>query len=163
MALDIDTYAELDWPPRMRQTLGPDKLNEKMGKGFEAAHELLGSRVIRHTENVYHLGPETLGGFDFVFSGSYLLHLMNPQLALANMCSVTNSRALIVDQFNPSVPREFMYFAGAEVDLCWWHYSIEALEKMILNAGFREVTLLDRFPLKSVKGGMWHATFDARV
>lgn len=163
VALDVETYAELDWPPRLLDSLDPDWLAGKMGAGFEVAHEILGSRVIRHTENVYQIGPDTIGEFDFVFSGSYLLHLMNPQLALANTRRVTRGRALIVDQFNPWVPREFMYFAGAEADLCWWHFSIEALEKMILNAGFSQVTVLDRFPLKSVKGEMWHAAFDARV
>ena len=35
MALDIDTYAELDWPPRLRPTLDPEMLAGKMGAGFE--------------------------------------------------------------------------------------------------------------------------------
>lgn len=163
VALDIDTYDELDWPPRLRPSLDKAMLAEKMGAGFSVAHELRQSKVIRHTENVYQMSPESVGQFDLVFSGSYLLHLMNPQLALANMCKITRGKAIIVDQFNPSVPREFMYFAGAAVDMCWWYYSIESLEKMILNAGFREVRVLNRFPLKSIKGEMWHATFEALV
>jgi len=163
MALDIDTYAELDWPPRLRPTLDPEMLAGKMGAGFEVAHQLRDSKVIRHTENVYQMSPESVGEFDLVFSGSYLLHLMNPQLALANMRKITRGKAIIVDQFHPGVPREFMYFAGAAVDMCWWYYSLEALEKMILNAGFREVRVLDKFPLKSIKGEMWHATIEALV
>ena len=163
VALDIDTYAELDWPPQLRPSLDPAMLAGKMGAGFEVAHELRGSKVIRHTENVYQMSPESVGKFDLVFSGSYLLHLMNPQLALANMCKITRGRAIIVDQFHPHVPREFMLFLGATVDMCWWYYSIESLEKMILNAGFREVRLLDKFPLKSIKGEMWHATYEALV
>ena len=119
VALDIDTYAELDWPPRLRPTLDPEMLAGKMGSGFEVAHELLQSKVVRHIENVYQMSPESVGQFDLTFSGSYLLHLMNPQLALANMCKITRGKAIICDQFTPNVPREFMYFAGAAVDMCW--------------------------------------------
>lgn len=54
---------------------------------------------------------------------------MNPQLALANRGKITRGKAIIVDQFRPGVPREFMYFAGAAVDMCWWYYSIEADRK----------------------------------
>jgi len=34
---------------------------------------------------------------------------------------------------------------------------------MVLNARFREVRVLDKFPLKSIKGEMWHATFEALI
>ena len=109
------------------------------------------------------MSPESAGEFDLVFSGSYLLHLMNPQLALANRGKITRGKAIIVDQFRPGVPREFMYFAGAAVDMCWWYYSIEADRKDGTQCALSRGQGAGQVSAEVIKGEMWHATFEALI
>ncbi len=160
-ALDVGTLGDLDIPPAERARLTPEQLAEPRGTGFLLAREALRSNVRYEKLNVYELSPERSGRFDFVFAGDLLLHLMNPVRAAANICSVTSGVAHIVDCFNPYLPHMTMLYHGAEQGT-WWGMSLSALERVLRDAGFRNVELIHRFKAPSQPGQkawMWRAVF----
>ena len=147
VALDIDSFAEVDMAPRIRRQKSAAYLAQRTGLGFQLAAEALGSRVRRVCLNVYELSPEKVGKFDVVFISDVLLHLMNPMKALANVCSVTAGKAIIVDVYNPVLPAKLMSYESGETHNTWWDFSFGALEQMIRDAGFSSVDLHARIPL----------------
>lgn len=163
VALDIDSFAEVDMPPRLRRQKDPAYLARKTGEGFALAREALGSKVRREVLSVYDLSPERLGKFDLVFISDVLLHLMNPMKALNNICSVTRGRAVIVDVFNPSLPGRLLNYEGGVTHNIWWDLSLGALEQMIWDAGFSKVELRRKIPLGYSNGApvLTQAAFEA--
>ncbi len=147
VALDIDSFAEVDMPPRLRRAKDPAYFARKTGEGFALAREALGSNVRREVLSVYDLSPERLGKFDLVFISDVLLHLMNPMKALNNICSVTRGRAIIVDVFNPRLPGRLLSYEGGVTHNIWWDLSLGALEQMVWDAGFSKVELRKKIPL----------------
>jgi tRNA (mo5U34)-methyltransferase len=167
LALDIDSFAEVDMSPRLRRSKDPAYLSRKLGDGFRLAHEVLGSKVQRVVCNVYDLSPARLGQFDLVFISDVLLHLMNPMKALANVASVTKpgGMALINDVFNPRLPGKLMAYESGLNHNTWWDMSFGALEQMVVDAGFAEVKLHDRFELgyRAEAPVLWKASFVAKA
>jgi len=153
VALDLDCFADLDFPPKVRASMTAEQLQGKIGKGFAIAHELLRSKVRREVLSLYELSPERLGKFDLVHTGDVLLHLMNPMKALQNICSVTSGYALISDCYFPDLDRmdlgSVTQYLGGRSDCVWWRISLEALEQMILDAGFERVELITKFNYNS--------------
>ena len=147
VALDIDSFAEVDMAPRIRREKDPAYFARKTGHGFALAKEVLQSKVRREVCNVYDLSPERLGKFDFVFISDVLLHLMNPMKALNNVASVTAGQAMIVDVFNPNLPGRLMSYESGINHNTWWELSFGALEQMIRDAGFSRVALKKSIPL----------------
>jgi len=104
VALDIDNYRQLDWPPRQRET-APAELERtngpERGRGFRIAAEALGSNVKRVTMPVYDLSPDRVGMFDLIVCGSILMHLRDPILALERMRCVCQGQLLATEGIDP--------------------------------------------------------------
>jgi tRNA (mo5U34)-methyltransferase len=133
---------------------------------FEIARELRGSKVERKVCSVYDLSPERVGGmFDVVFCGSLLLHLKNPLQALLNIRSVTRGMAIIETMLDEELERTFpnqplVRFGvramenvqGGEIgERCtYWSLTTQALEDMMIYAGFSSVQPQAKFWLPVV-------------
>ena len=167
VAMDIKTWDDIDIPPRIRAGASKETLATEMGTGFNIAKDILGSKVRRGIMNVYDLGPEWKGKFDFVFCGDLLLHLMNPMKALQNIHSVVSGCAYIIDVFNPEFGEDesnaVLRYAGGTGRMVWWHFGLGSLKKMIKDAGFNKVELLGKseFSVRGQKEKHWHAAFRA--
>ncbi|HUX86870.1 MAG TPA: nucleotide disphospho-sugar-binding domain-containing protein, partial [Chloroflexota bacterium] len=155
VAIDIAAWSQFDLPQRQleawRKTGAPDK---PTGRGFQIAHELLGSRVERHIMSVYELSPEKLGTFDVVFLSDLLLHLRDPQRALENVGGVVRPTGvtIIADVYEPRLEAvedmlvsEYM----ACGNYVWWRPSIPTLKAMMRVAGFGRIDEVSRFTLAS--------------
>jgi tRNA (mo5U34)-methyltransferase len=170
VTMDIETWNDLDLPPSQRANLSPEILKSKTGNGFETAREILQSKVQRVILNAYDLSPDRMGSFDMVFCGDLLVHLMNPMKALQNIRSVTSGFAVIVEPFNPEMSmirsnKALMWYKGGAKTCIWWDFSLESLERMIKDAGFNKVELVNTFEL-SIPGSTitsWHAVYKAFV
>jgi tRNA (mo5U34)-methyltransferase len=150
VALDIDTFAEVDIAPARRAQMSPDELGRKVGRGFELAREVLGSSVRRQVSSVYALSPERFGSFDLVFCGDLLLHLMNPIRALQAIRSVTTGSALFCELYDPGLAGDsdgLLRYEGGRVDYVWWRFGLKTLERMIGDAGFSRVECLGSFDM----------------
>lgn len=167
-AIDILDEARWDWPPewRVRQmSYGLDYLREfkQQGKGFEVAHDIIGSKVERIDVSVYDLTPEEFGTFDFVFLGSLLLHLRDPVSALAAMRSVTGGEAVVADTveafaslLRPRTPN----FRLEGIDRPWWWIpNRKGLHQMVQSAGFE---ILETTGLYILPRGPEHPRQDLR-
>lgn len=167
VAMDIGTWNEIDIPPRIRAEASKELLDTKTGNGFNIAKDILGSKVRRKLMNVYDLSPQWMGKFDFVFCSDLLLHLMNPMKALQNILSVVSGYAYIVDVFNPEFGDDesnaILRYAGGTDRMVWWRFGLGSLKKMITDAGFRKVGLVNKFEfsVKNQKKMYWHAVFKA--
>ena len=164
VALDIDTYAQLDMPPRIRRTKSPEHLQKKTGDGFRLAHQALGSEVHRESCNIYDISPERLGMFDFVFISDVLIHLRSPMLALDNIASVCRGSASICDVYDPRLPGRLMHYEGGVVHNTWWSIGYHALEQMVRDAGFATVRPYSKFVTgyRGEKPILAHAAFEAK-
>ena len=95
IAVDVPPE-RLDWPGFSRPSAsGSDEGTAE--RGFDIAHEALGSAVSWREVSVYDLAPDTVGEFDFVFAGSLLGHVRDPVAALASIGSVVAGELLSVD------------------------------------------------------------------
>ena len=142
---DVGCIGELDIPPPARAVMTEEQLAAPTGKAFKIAHELRQSRVRREICNVYDLSPERMGGkFDVVFCGHLLTDVRDPVRALERVRSVVGGYALIIDCFNPFVPRLHMLYKATAQDRTWWAYSFTAMERMINDAGFKKVEVLHK-------------------
>ena len=165
IALDIDSFEDVDMAPRLRRQKDASYFARKTGEGFRLCQEVLKTNVRREVLNVYDLSPERLGKFDLVFVSDLLLHLMNPMKALNNICSVTRGQAVIADVFNPGLPAQehLMSYQGGETHNIWWSISYAALAQMIADAGFGRVEHKSTFltGYRGVRPILWHAAFQA--
>jgi tRNA (mo5U34)-methyltransferase len=152
VGIDLESFAQCDFPLRLREYALSEVANKKTGLGFAAAKELLGSRVERVECSVYDLSPERVGSFDLVFLSDLLLHLRDPQRALENVFSVTRPSgcAIIADVYNPDLEgfkdvalTEFGAFFGMR----WWTPSTATLRAMLRMAGFDTIEEIARFQL----------------
>jgi len=167
VAMDIDTWNEIDIPPRIRATAPKEMLDKKTGAGFNIAKDILGSKVQRGIMNVYTLGPEWMGKFDIAFCSDLLLHLMNPMKALQNIRSVVSGHAYIVDVYSPEFGEDdidpMLRYIGGSDRMVWWRFGLGSLKKMIKDAGFSEVETVSKFEF-NVQGQQekhWHVVFKA--
>jgi tRNA (mo5U34)-methyltransferase len=167
-AIDILDEARWDWPPEWtlrNMTYGLEYLREfkQQGKGFELAHEIIGSSVERVDVSIYDLNPEEHGTFDFVFLGSLLLHLRDPVRALAAMRSVTGGEAVIADTVDaiPTILRPRTPYARIEgYDRPWWWIpNRKAFHAMVIAAGFE---ILETTPMYILPRGPKHPKQELR-
>jgi tRNA (mo5U34)-methyltransferase len=169
VALDIDSWNDLDLPPkvlddfRRRGRMGPT------GAGFQIAAELRQSQVKRQICNVYDLSPESVGEFDVVFCGDLLLHLRNPHRALQNICAVTRGEAVLMEPYVPALDSagfEGLVQLVAQLEnVHWWGASRSFLEKAIRLAGFAHVAHCGSVDIRgrsSVEVAIPRAMFRAR-
>jgi tRNA (mo5U34)-methyltransferase len=165
LAMDLDGPADLDWPPR-RPADAPGQ-SARFGQGFAIAHEELGSSVQRVVCNVYDLSPETFGLFDVVHAGDLLLHLKSPVKALQNMARVCTDYALISEPYFPDLDcmgdRPLVEYRGGGDVPTWWKIGFNALTRMVLDAGFSRIEVLNTFHYgyRTMPGRMSHAVIQA--
>lgn len=170
IALDIDSFADIDLAPACRARMSPAELARKLGAGFEIARTALGSRVRREVGSVYELSPARHGTFDLVFCGDLLVHLSNPIRALQAIRSVTSGTAVLCEMYDAWLDetgddRRLLSYMGGMNDYVWWMYGRRTLQSMIEDAGFRHVRLQASFDLVPTgherRGVPPHAVFHA--
>ncbi|WP_230168242.1 methyltransferase domain-containing protein [Roseomonas sp. CECT 9278] len=151
MALDVETFGDIDFPPNVRAGMADDLLATPLGRGFAIAHEALGSRVQRRTGSVYRLDAAEWGRFDVSHIGNVLVHLRDPALALQRMRAVTEGVAIISEMVDPDIDglgdAPLMRYMGGQVNCNWWRYSTASLRQLALDAGFARVEEVARFNL----------------
>src|SRR5262249_2992795 len=144
VALDVESWKDLDIPPHVRDGLQASALTiSPTGSRFDAAAAILGSRVQRRVCNVYDLSPDVFGRVDFVGSGDLLLHLTNPHRAFQNIRAVTRGEAMIVEPhlsaFDAMDLGPVVQLVGIAERVGWWGFSRSFLENAIRLAGFRQI------------------------
>jgi tRNA (mo5U34)-methyltransferase len=154
---ELPSWAEHDASPLLAERLragAADPGNEDYHRGaFGFAIEALGSRVERLFTNVYDIGPETTGVFDFVFCGSVLLHLSDPLRAMYGIWRATRETAIVATGIDPvDAPEPRALFYGTPDGQAFWMPNMTCLERMALAAGFRKVERVSTFVLQSVDG-----------
>jgi tRNA (mo5U34)-methyltransferase len=168
-AVDLPSSSDLDFPPQVREIA--IKTNRIRGTRFREAHRRIGSHVIYEDRSVYLLSPDEMGDFDLVHAGDLLLHLERPLEALRRMRDVTKPGGTLIvsDAVDPSLPpREgqgfLVRYLGGWDTHTWWNPSVDALGQMILDSGFKDVTIraLYMLPHRRAGTGVWRGLFHAR-
>jgi tRNA (mo5U34)-methyltransferase len=142
MAIDIDSWLDLDMPPHIIENFKETGVVGKTGAGFAIASRILKSAVERRIRNVYDLTPGDFGMFDVVFAGAFMVHLSNPHRALQRIRSVTRGEALFME---PIVPGDSSMFGapgwlfGNLAEGRWWNLSTSFFEKAMTLADFSSV------------------------
>ena len=171
-SLDLSDPAQLDWPAHLRpegtrREAGGFPLAER--RAFDIAHRALGSSVKRVDMSVYDATPERLGGtFDLVFSGSILMHLRDPVLALERMAALCSGRLVIAEEYSRRL--EWLPGAGAAEFrgesswMTWWIPASRTWLSMVRCAGFEDVRRHGRFNMRfrDQSGGVPHVVVHAR-
>ena len=102
-----------------------------------------------------------------VHAGDFLIHLNSPVRALQRIASVCKGYALISDVVFPELDRPgsgaLMEYMGGSSDVTWWKFSLAALERMVLDAGFARVETLATFKYgpRSMTQALTHVVFKA--
>ncbi len=151
VALDVDDWRNLDWPPRRR----PHE-DREMGEGFRLVKELTGLRAERVVCNVYDARPEDLGRFDLVFCGSVLIHVRDQLLALERMRALCRGRVICAEPYDPLmglVPfPAARYRPDRDASVVFWEPSARTWRRMLWTAGFEDIREHTRFKLESLHG-----------
>jgi tRNA (mo5U34)-methyltransferase len=143
VALDIDSWLELDLPPYAIDRLRESGMPLKTGAGFAIAAGARESKVQRTLCNVYDLSPDLAGQFDIVFCSDLLIHLTNPIHVLQNAYSVCRDQAIFVETVVPQLDDAGLgpiaHLIGALDHFTWWGLSVAYLTTAIKLAGFARV------------------------
>jgi tRNA (mo5U34)-methyltransferase len=149
LALDVETMADIDFPPPVRAAMDPATLAIPLGRGFAVAHAALASRVERRTGSVYRLDAAEWGSFDVSHIGNVLVHLRDPALALQRLRAVTHGFAIISEVVDEDLDGlgdvPLMRYMGGQLNCNWWRYSTASLKRLALDAGFARVEEVARF------------------
>jgi tRNA (mo5U34)-methyltransferase len=112
-------------------------------RGFDLAHEVLGSQVEVVVADLLDCDLEALGTFDLVLYLGVLYHMRHPLLALERLVQVTRGVAVIethAESFRASERRALgQFFEGDELNgdpTNWWGLNVAALLAMCRVAGF---------------------------
>ena len=141
VAVDVLDPRGWDWPAGSTEEMLAT-LNERKdgGRGFEIAHEALGSSVRRLERSVYDLDPEEVGRFDLVYLGSLLLHLRDPVRALERVAAVCRGELLVVDAIDLPMTVVHPRRPVAQLDGVgrpwWWKPNLAGLVRIVEAAGF---------------------------
>jgi tRNA (mo5U34)-methyltransferase len=157
VAIDVARRIDVDLPYGVRDELIRAGKDAPASGGFGLAHEVLGSKVKKHSVSVYDLSPEVLGEFDFVFLSDLLLHLRDPQLALERVRSVCRGTVHVADVCDPDLER-FGDLCLAEYPLWvsgkyfyWWRMNVNTIKRMLQVAGFEVVEEISRLRLNLIQ------------
>ena len=125
----------------------PDKLPGK--RGYDTAHEALGSKVETVVGDFMTMDLEPLGTFDVVFFLGVLYHMENPLASLRRVASLTNgvaiieTHAIVVPGYEHLELCEFYSSNQLQGDVSnWWGPNLKALEGMCRAAGFVRVEVV---------------------
>jgi len=129
----------------------PDELPGK--KGFDVAHEALGSEVEVVVGDLLDVDLDTLGTFDVVLYLGVLYHVRHPLLALERLAQLTGGVALIETQAQEfKVPARQAICRFLERDELsgdptnWWIPNQRALLSMCRAAGFAQAEMIRGSP-----------------
>ena len=113
----------------------------RQSRTFALAHRLLGSNVRWNDLSAYDISPDVVGRFDFVFTGSLLMHLQDPVRALTAIRSVVDGEflsfepiSLMLSVLHPRVA--VTRFLGLE-RTNWWLPNVVTHKQWLEAAGFR--------------------------
>ncbi|MFQ5503626.1 MAG: methyltransferase domain-containing protein [Planctomycetota bacterium] len=174
VALDLPTWGSHDWTPRYRESYAAKEQAERdyidreaMRAGFDLVKEALGSRRVRKVEMaIYDIAPETLGRFDFVFSGSMLMHVRDPILGIQRLRSIAKDTARLVISISttmPDVNEPLARFCG-EWDQCnWWQMNPRCLKDALSCCDLEVLGEGTLFHLTDRSGQFDDLTFVARA
>jgi tRNA (mo5U34)-methyltransferase len=148
-AIDVLDPHAWDWPadPDQGTVEALDRRKDE-GRGFEIAHQALGSGVRFEERSVYDLDPALNGEFDFVYFGSLLLHLRDPVRALERVRTVCRERLLLVENVDlllSLVHRRAVASFDAEGRPWWWRPNAKGLVRMLSAARFEPERPPERF------------------
>ncbi len=146
VALDHYVWAlDIHGPPPSPEAL-PGK------RGFDVAHEALGSDVEAVVGEFMDVDLDQLGGFDVVLFLGFLYHLEEPLRGLRRLARVTRELAVIETAAMEAPGLEdralWEFYGDDELDgdtSNWWAPNAKALESACLAAGFREFEIVDRY------------------
>ncbi|MDQ6750029.1 MAG: class I SAM-dependent methyltransferase [Actinomycetota bacterium] len=151
VALDVDDWRELDWPPRRRP-----REDRALGEGFRLVQDLTGLRARRVVCNLYDARPEELGQFDLVFCGSVLIHVRDQLLALERMRALCRGRFICAEAYDPLTGLlpfpAARYRPDRDRSVVFWEPSARTWRRMLWTAGFEGVREHARFKLRSLHG-----------
>lgn len=119
------------------------------GEPFRVAATLLGSRVRYAIRSAYDLSPRSTGTFDLVFSGSMLMHLYAPLLALQRMAGVCRDALIVTTQTDLALDGEpLVRYRGREIPYVHFIPSPSCLVEMLEACGFQKVLRGPTFALR---------------
>jgi tRNA (mo5U34)-methyltransferase len=133
--LAIDIRPErLDWPGNAAAERAPAVPQPAGARGFDVAHQALGSSVQWRELSAYELRPELVGQFDFIFIGSVLMHLRDPVAALTAISSVLRGELLSVDAVSPRLTLLYPKRPVASLEApgwpLWWVPNLQAYRRL---------------------------------
>ena len=129
----------------------PDSLPGK--KGFDVAHQALGSKVESMVVDFHEGDLSSVGAFDVTLYLGVLYHVRDPLGAMTRVASVTSgvaiveSEAVLVRGFEGQALAQF--YKGAELNddpTNWWVPNSRGLQDMCLAAGFSRTELVAGAP-----------------
>jgi SAM-dependent methyltransferase len=174
VAIDIDSFAEVDLPPRKRAEVEREspKLGVQLGgRGFRIATSVLGSSAQRVRCSVYDLAPDAIGGkVDFAFSADILIHLRDPVRALERIREVLSPGGTLrlMEPFSKldtllAPRRPVANFAAHSSLFNWWYPNVAAVQAWLTAAGFEGVRRIGfHRPPSTPPMRAWHVSFEAR-
>jgi tRNA (mo5U34)-methyltransferase len=132
-----------------------DRTGHPGKRGFDVAHEALGSSVESVIGDFVTMDLDRVGTFDVVLYLGVLYHMRHPLLALERLRRVTGDLAVVESQvtFFPGFEhRAFAeFFERDELNndyTNWWAPNLAGLVAMCRAAGFRTVEVRRRAPLE---------------
>ncbi|MBN2570223.1 MAG: methyltransferase domain-containing protein [Deltaproteobacteria bacterium] len=113
---------------------------------FAFCHRMLKSKVKRCFSTVYNLSPEILGadGFDMVFCGDVLPHLMSPIEALDSVAKVCKGTLYFTGTLvNFSLPLPVVFYRESIRDnRSWWKLSTRFIRSVLRDIGFEQTEII---------------------
>jgi SAM-dependent methyltransferase len=114
---------------------------------FRFCRERLRSRVERCYSTVYDLTLERTGvreGFDYVFLGDVLIHILYPLKALASLAALCKGTLVFAGVLpdGPQEPPAMVYIGGDNLagdEVAWWRPNLSCLMQMLRKLGFANV------------------------
>jgi SAM-dependent methyltransferase len=149
VGIDIERVSDAQIPPNNREQIEREArdFGVRMGRGFEIAAGLLGSRARRIICDVSELTPEAIGGpVDVAFMGALLIHLRDPVLALERIHGALvpdgelyqlEAISLRLSLLHPRRP--IAHHQTLETSFNWWLPNWAALKSWLRTAGFGDI------------------------
>jgi SAM-dependent methyltransferase len=172
VAIDLPSFCATELPPHRRAELErrAERWGVELGRGFQIAARLLGSRVERRETVVYDLAPELVGGpVDLAFSGDILLHLRDPVRGLEAVRSALRpgGRLICFEPFSlactlRSPRRPVAHFQALEQEFNWWYPNLATLRSWLAVAGYSRIRRLGFLrPRATPEMRRWHVAHEA--
>jgi len=131
---------------------------------FEFCRKLLGANLRRIHSTIYDLSLQRLesAGFDLVFVGDVLQHLISPLEAVAVLAPLCTGTLIISQTLaNPETPPMMLYVGGeARGGDTYWYPNLSCFEQMLKRVGFDKVSVVGHHRGMDRQG--W-STFDRTI